>query len=155
MSTITIRRMSLKDLTAVLEIERANFPQPWTRRHFLTELERRDASLPLVAVIDSQIVGYSVCWFIADEMQIATVSVHPQYHGQRIGETLLRKSLEEAHARGCRRAFLEVRRSNRAAIHLYQRLGFHPIGSRPRFYGDEDALLMSKRLTPPESNPST
>lgn len=42
---------------------------------------------------------------------------------------------------------LEVRASNHAAIHLYEKEGFEIVGSRPRFYNDgEDAILMNKYL---------
>ena len=47
---------------------------------------------------------------------------------------------------GCENArfTLEVRRSNYAAIHLYEREGFQAAGMRRRYYQDngEDALVM-------------
>jgi ribosomal-protein-alanine N-acetyltransferase len=41
---------------------------------------------------------------------------------------------------------LEVRVSNAAAIHLYEKLGFESVGIRPNFYTKpkEDALIMWK-----------
>jgi len=41
---------------------------------------------------------------------------------------------------------LEVRPTNWAAISLYESLGFSTTGRRPRYYGDEDALLMTLNL---------
>jgi ribosomal-protein-alanine N-acetyltransferase len=41
---------------------------------------------------------------------------------------------------------LEVRPSNVAARVLYRSLGFDETGVRPRYYGDEDALLMTLDL---------
>ena len=40
---------------------------------------------------------------------------------------------------------LEVRESNRAAIALYEKMGFGQVGRRKRFYADpeEDALLLT------------
>jgi ribosomal-protein-alanine N-acetyltransferase len=44
---------------------------------------------------------------------------------------------------------LEVRPTNRAAIHLYRRVGFAAIGFRRNYYGDgEDALDMHLELDP-------
>ncbi|HTG42464.1 MAG TPA: hypothetical protein VK697_12715, partial [Methylomirabilota bacterium] len=44
-----------------------------------------------------------------------------------------------------RQATLEVRLSNKAARHLYEKFGFRPVGVRPRYYSDdgEDALIMT------------
>ena len=41
---------------------------------------------------------------------------------------------------------LEVRPTNGVAISLYESLGFRTTGRRPRYYGDEDALLMTPNL---------
>jgi ribosomal-protein-alanine N-acetyltransferase len=42
---------------------------------------------------------------------------------------------------------LEVRPSNATARTLYRSLGFRETGRRPRYYGDEDALLMTLDLS--------
>jgi [ribosomal protein S18]-alanine N-acetyltransferase len=47
---------------------------------------------------------------------------------------------------GAKRVYLEVRPSNLAARALYGSLGFAETGVRPRYYGDEDALLMTLDL---------
>ena len=44
-------------------------------------------------------------------------------------------------------AYLEVRISNFAAIHLYQKFGFSEAGIQKKYYQDEeDALVMEKYL---------
>ncbi len=52
--------------------------------------------------------------------------------------------LAEAARAGATRATLEVRRSNTAALRLYERLGFHVAAVRPRYYSkpEEDALIL-------------
>jgi ribosomal-protein-alanine N-acetyltransferase len=47
---------------------------------------------------------------------------------------------------GARRVHLEVRPSNAAARALYEAMGFSTTGLRRRYYGDEDALLMTLDL---------
>ncbi len=46
---------------------------------------------------------------------------------------------------------LEVRVSNAGAIALYERYGFHGVGTRPRYYADngEDAIIMWRALGTP------
>jgi [ribosomal protein S18]-alanine N-acetyltransferase len=39
-----------------------------------------------------------------------------------------------------------VRPTNVAAMALYESLGFLETGRRPRYYGDEDAVLMTLNL---------
>ena len=70
----------------------------------------------------------------------------------RLAESLLRRLLAIARQGGADTAFLEVRRSNRAAIHLYQSEGFCETGLRRGYYpasqGREDAILMAMPLLP-------
>jgi len=54
-------------------------------------------------------------------------------------------ALRETIHKGYRLATLEVRASNTAAQTLYRRFQFEVVGSRPRYYRDnnEDALIMT------------
>jgi ribosomal-protein-alanine N-acetyltransferase len=55
---------------------------------------------------------------------------------------------EIAVTKGVRSVFLEVRKSNDAAIALYGKLGFKPVGKRSNYYSEtgEDALVFMKKL---------
>ena len=54
---------------------------------------------------------------------------------------------EEGRKRGIKTFFLEVRKSNAPAIHLYESCGFAAQGIRKNFYENprEDGILMCKR----------
>ena len=60
---------------------------------------------------------------------------------------MLLKLMEEGYRMGVEAFTLEVRKSNEAAIHLYEKLGFVTEGIRKNFYEEptEDALIMWKR----------
>lgn len=147
-----LRRMRPEDLEQVLAIEQRNFHEPWTRRSFLAEVETAPLSQPLVVVYENQIVGYIVPWFIADELQIANVTVHEDFRRRGLARRLIMHVCDLAKRRNCRVAHLEVRRSNTAAWQLYESLGFEITSVRRNYYGpSEDALLMSKNLTPTTS----
>jgi ribosomal-protein-alanine N-acetyltransferase len=145
-----IRRMKLDDLNTVLDIDRLSFPLPWSERTYRYELlENRSSHMYVVEVVEDQIpkiVGYVGFWFIVDEAHISTLAVHPDYRGQGIGELLLRTALNGANDLDARIVTLEVRTSNDAAIRLYEKFDFKVVGSRPRYYRDnnEDALLMTR-----------
>jgi ribosomal protein S18 acetylase RimI-like enzyme len=59
---------------------------------------------------------------------IGNVAVHPRWRGRSIGRALVEAALEEIANRGGTWVGLEVRADNAAARHLYERLGFEPVG---------------------------
>jgi ribosomal-protein-alanine N-acetyltransferase len=65
-----------------------------------------------------------------------------------IGSGLLRELEKKALELKLSFLTLEVRSGNSAAIALYERLGFVPVGRRKNYYERprEDALLMTKQL---------
>jgi ribosomal-protein-alanine N-acetyltransferase len=147
-----LRPMRAEDLGQILAIERRNFHEPWSRRSFLAEIETAPLSQPLAVVYENQIIGYIVPWFIADELQIANVAVHEDFRRRGLARQLIMHVCDLAEHRNCRVAHLEVRRSNTTALRLYESLGFQTTAARRNYYGpNEDALLMSKNLTPAAS----
>jgi ribosomal-protein-alanine N-acetyltransferase len=60
------------------------------------------------------------------------------------GRRIMDEVIAVGRARKCMLATLEVRRSNLAAIRLYEALGFRTVGMRPNYYNDnhEDAAVM-------------
>lgn len=140
--------MAEADIPGVIEIDRNSFSLPWPERSFHYEVSQNELSIPLVAERpQGQIVGFIVVWVIIDEAHIGTVAVSVEARRLGIGELLVNEGLRRGKERGCLQAFLEVRRGNLAAIHLYQKIGFEVDGVRRRYYADngEDALLMSLR----------
>lgn len=149
-AAIHVRGMTMADLKAVIDIDHLSFPIPWSERTYKYELiENRSSYMHVVEIQENQIqkvVGYVGFWFIVDEAHISTLAVHPDYRGQGIGELLLQTALEDAERLDARIMTLEVRISNQAAINLYRKYDFKVVGSRPRYYRDnnEDAILMTR-----------
>jgi ribosomal-protein-alanine N-acetyltransferase len=138
--------MAESDLDAVLAIERASFPAPWTREHFRHEL-RAAHSYPFVAVIDGAVRGYCCLQSLFEEAQILDIAVDPEQRGRGIARLLMDHAFTIARKQGAEFMALEVRASNGAAITLYEQLGFDRTGTRQGYYaGNEDAVLMEKSL---------
>jgi ribosomal-protein-alanine N-acetyltransferase len=135
--------MTTGDLNDVLVIERKSFSKPWTRAMFLAELSGNPCARFFVAVAGAELVGYIGCWVVADEMQIVNLAVRKDAWRRGVASRLLRYAFECA-GTDLLRAYLEVRRSNQAAIEMYERFGFRRAGVRRGYYDDpkEDALLM-------------
>ncbi len=140
-----LRRGTMADLDAVVAIEQAVFPAPWTRRMFEESLCGPGAAF-VVAHIDQRIVGYALVRIIADEAELLTIAVALNAQRQGIGDRLMQWVIAQAQAARATMLYLEVRVSNAAAQRLYQRCGFAPCGRRVRYYQQpiEDALVMAK-----------
>lgn len=147
--TLRIRRMQSEDLPQVFELDRNSFSLPWPERSFRFELENNEVSRCWVAELLPEsgaplLVAMIVVWMIADEVHVATLAVSPEYRRQKIAQRLLAHTLIDAYHSGANSSFLEVRRSNQAAITLYQRFGYREVAVRRNYYKDnqEDAILM-------------
>jgi [ribosomal protein S18]-alanine N-acetyltransferase len=142
-----IRRLSLHDLDAIVEIENAVYPTPWSRSMFAGELAKRSSfSLGAFDADVGGLVAYLIVSRYVDAWHIMNVAVHPGYRRQGVASRLL-DELFELTAGDPRRGYtLEVRVSNGSAIALYERFGFEPSGIRRGYYTDnrEDALIMWK-----------
>jgi ribosomal-protein-alanine N-acetyltransferase len=130
--TIEIRRLTLADLAAIERIERRAYPTPWSRSMFAGELAK-PASICLAAVdtdADEMLVAYLIISRYADAWHVMNVAVHDDYRGHGIATQLLNRLFELTEADDRRGYTLEVRISNRAAIKLYEKLGFVAFGVR-------------------------
>jgi ribosomal-protein-alanine N-acetyltransferase len=146
---ITVRDMTLDDVTAVSVLEQKLFPiDAWPLQMFLDELAQPDTRRYLVAESADGIVGYAGLMCIEPIADVQTIAVVPDYEGRGIGSTLLTTLIDEARRRYAADLLLEVRADNPRAQRLYLRFGFEQIHVRPRYYRDGvDALIMRLQLT--------
>ncbi|MEA2299079.1 MAG: [ribosomal protein S18]-alanine N-acetyltransferase [Solirubrobacteraceae bacterium] len=142
MTVAEIRPFVYADLPQVIGIERRAFPTPWSLAMFVLELSK-PSGLCLVASRSQRIVGYTVCSRYDTVWHVMNVAVDPDLRRQGIARALLGELYERVNDPEAQFT-LEVRRSNRAAIELYERDGFRTAGMRRRYYQDngEDALIM-------------
>ncbi len=149
--SLIMRPMQADDLGAVMAVERLAYPFPWTEGIFRDCL--RVGYSCWVYTLAEAVIGYGVMSVAAGEAQILNLCIHPQQQGQGLGRQLLQRLLSVARKHGADTAFLEVRVSNRNALHLYESVGFNEIGLRRDYYpsknGHEDAVVMALSLTDP------
>ncbi len=140
--------MQQEDIGAVHELEKRLFLSPWTKKMFLMELQQPGLRLSVVVKDKNVIAGYIFIHYIIDEIHIVNIAVAPEYQRCGIAQMILQNIIQAAAKAGYVRAHLEVRKSNLAAIALYQKLGFKIVGVRKNYYQaeKEDALLMSLEL---------
>jgi ribosomal-protein-alanine N-acetyltransferase len=144
--------MRLADVPAVMKIEKQAFPKPWRASAYEYEITRNQlASYQALSCQlgdkPSELIGYAGHWFMAEEIHISTIAVHPKWRGRKLGELLFLNSLLlafEYKRPSAALVTLEVRRSNIVAQNLYRKYRFEIVGERKRYYqGNEDALIMT------------
>lgn len=140
---INIRKLNTQDVQAVSAIEEATFSMPWSVSAF-EEMAKSENALYLVAEIEGRIAGCCGLTKILDEGNINNVVVGEAFRGEGVACMLLSELIRQGRELGIRAFTLEVRESNKAAVHVYEKLGFISEGIRPGFYNKpkENALIM-------------
>jgi ribosomal-protein-alanine N-acetyltransferase len=145
---LRLRPLVPSDLPAVLAIEAASFPAPWSRQQFEEEQATEWSTTLVAEAPGGQVAGFVVFWLVADELHILDVATDPSLRRSGVARALLAEAERRAAAREVALITLEVRRSNAAAQALYAGLGYARAGVRPRYYENdgEDAIVMHKAL---------
>lgn len=154
MNDLVLEAATEDDLPTLLDLERRCQSHPWTEAHFREEMARSADGSVLVLRSPSVSAGaqrgiraYLVLRLVASELHVLNLAVEPEHRGRGLGRWLLSFALDLGFRRGARCALLEVRQSNRAALDLYQSVGFEPVLVRRGYYQDprEDAIVLEKR----------
>jgi len=130
-------------LPAVVEIERASNPAPWSEGSFRAEIGSFEGEF-LVLLAGGGPVGFGGYWAVVDEAHITNIAVAPDHRRRGYGRRILEELLRRAANRGLVCSTLEVRASNHPAMSLYESLGYQTVARRKRYYPDnqEDALVL-------------
>jgi len=142
------RAMQETDLSAVMEIENNSYEFPWTEGIFSDCLA--NGYLSLLYLQNGQIQAYLVSQFVVDECHLLNLCVRKDAQNHGLGAKMVQHLMNQARQNDMGSIFLEVRVSNEAAIHLYDKLGFNEIGLRRDYYpasnGREDALVLAHEI---------
>lgn len=137
--------MQISDIDIVFAIEKEIFIDPWTLESFRIEIDNIHNSYPCVLLLDNIVAGYAVVWHYSGEIHIGNFAVHPKYRRQGLGKRLLKHIFNKFY--NYNTAYLEVRKSNTAAINLYKSFAFEELYVRKKYYSNnEDAILMWRKI---------
>jgi ribosomal-protein-alanine N-acetyltransferase len=159
----TVRRASLDDLDAIMELETSTFTSDaWSRGSMRAELGSRHGYFLVAEAArveegesqhpDTVLAGYAglLAPVGSGQADIQTIAVAPTARQHGLGRALMVALLEEARRRQASEVFLEVRADNPQAQALYVSLGFEQIAVRSRYYQPDgvDAHIMRLDLAP-------
>ncbi len=140
-----IRPWTKSDIDAIAMIERFSFLDPWSKEN-LSDVLRYPHYHSFLVEEGGQVCGYGCLIVMFEHAEIANIAVAAPYRGRGVGNALLQAMHHRAKLLGAEQCLLEVRVSNANAIGLYKKNGYEQYGVRARYYGNEDALLMRKKL---------
>ena len=149
MKQLIIRAANKDDAESLAEIEKACFTTPWSMEALRQDLIGNENAIYIVVQGDEgELLGYLSVWCVADEGQIMTVAVMPEHRRKHVASVLMHAMLKVTEERGVKSHTLELRKSNEAALGLYEKFGFREIGVRKNFYRfpTEDAIVMMKNM---------
>lgn len=137
--------MGVERLAEVLVVEHRAYEFPWTESIFKDCL-KAGYSAWLLEDDEGTVIGYGMLSFAVDEAHVLNLCVDPLLQGRGWGRRMLDHLMKLARAASCVIVLLEVRKSNKAALKLYEGVGFQRLGVRKGYYparqGREDALVL-------------
>jgi [ribosomal protein S18]-alanine N-acetyltransferase len=155
MNDISPRPATDDDLMQVTQIESMSNLPPWSQEAFAAELVKKTSHFWVLTdnETDEKIFAYIVCSFVGEQAHIQTLGVGRAFRRRGYATLLLRFLINFILRKGGDSIYLEVRKSNTAAIALYQQLGFVILKTVKGIYPDgEEGFAMlfrfqSERLT--------
>lgn len=115
----------------------------------IKEVEQENSNIfakAIAYIVDEKKVGELKYSLIYDRIEIDNIFVEEPYRNKKIGTKLMAYLITVAIENNAKNITLEVRVSNQIAIKLYKNFGFKEVAIRKYYYGDEDAILMEKRV---------
>ena len=145
--TVGVRFARDGDLSLLTSLEESLFPDAWGAGAIRSHLAS-DSAVSLIAEGDTgEALGYLLGLSLVGEGELLRIAVTKPARRAGVGKAILHSFLDILKENGAEACFLEVRKSNEAAIALYRGSGFLPVGERKNYYKNptEDALLLVLR----------
>ena len=94
------------------------------------------------------VIGFLEISFVLEQCDIVNFEIKEEFRAKGIGTRFLKYAIFDIKSKGIKEIFLEVRKSNLAAIKLYKKMGFDEIDVRKDYYKNptEDAIIMKGKI---------
>lgn len=147
--TYSYRLAEDSDLSALVLLDQVANPHPWGEGLISQNLNPKRINW-LVLDQSHTLCGWLSASTLLDESELEIIMVSPSVRRQGLAQALIHVWLNDIKRIPVNVCLLEVRESNLAARHLYEKLGFIQVGRRKNYYptetGKEAAILMNLTL---------
>ncbi len=141
---INIKKMTKFDLEKI-RYDLDKFDDFWSYDILSSEINSKN-SIYFTAEENNEIVGFAGIWIAPFEIDIMNIVVRKDKRNQKIATKLMRKLLEFSKETGKEEITLEVNEKNIVAIKLYEKFMFEKLGIRKKYYKDDNAIIMTRKL---------
>ncbi|MCM1130297.1 MAG: ribosomal protein S18-alanine N-acetyltransferase [Roseburia sp.] len=139
-----IRKYVKEDISRIVELEKNHLESSLEESFYLSDLNNPLAR-HYVFEVDLKILGFISSVFDGFSLEILNFVIDKPYQSKGYGTRALATFLDELVPLGLNNVSLEVRQSNKKAIHVYEKLGFKTIRVKKEYYKNkEDAYFMQK-----------
>ena len=150
-----VRLFEREDIESVVSINRSCLPENYPDQFFLGLFHHAPKAF-LVAECDEGICGYIMCRIErgissfgrspVKKGHIVSVAIRTEHRHKGVGSRMVNAAMKGMKEYGASEFFLEVRKTNEAAIKVYEKLGYSVRRVLRGYYRDgEDAYLMIKK----------
>ncbi|CAM3084497.1 GCN5-related N-acetyltransferase [Legionella steigerwaltii] len=151
--TFKIRRMTESDIDAVYAIEKNVHIAPWSR-DILRDCVRVGYDCRVFEMDEGNnllVGGYIISRHSNNCCHILNFCIARPFQSKGYGRQFLQQILHSlTELQHIDYTILEVRPSNKAALHLYESMGFEQVEIKPGYYAEgssvEDAIVLKKKL---------
>jgi len=146
---VEVREVENDDLEALLSLEKAAFDTDRLSRRSFRHWISGGKRAFLVATVDGTLAGYILVIYHRGTRlaRLYSIATDPSFRGRGIARRLIEAGERAASDSGRFIMRLEVATDNKAAIALYESLGYLTFGSYRDYYDDHgDAARMQKRI---------
>lgn len=142
-----IKTLDENDVSEIYRIEKSCFTKPWEKSVILGTVKQK-TYVYIGAFENGVLVGYGSAAVIHNECYVNRIAVVESSRKKGVGSAIVAAMIEFCENEGDDFISLEVRKSNSAAIALYEKHGFEKVGERRNFYDNptENALIMTHKF---------
>ena len=158
--TLRVRSMRNDDIDRVYAIEEVAHRAPWSRQ-ILNDcvLVNYDCRvLEIESDKELELAGYVISRYDGDICHVLNICIAPALQNKGYGQFLLQNVIDSLTKSAFGSLLLEVRPSNPAALHIYQKMGFKQTGIKRGYYREgsviEDGIVLEKQIIGPSGTPS-
>lgn len=143
----TLRKVGLESINSLANLHKSAFQRGWGAHDFALFLQ--DKHMKLLGAYPAkrrEPAAFLLLRSVAEEAEIISIAVARKYRRKGLALALLNMALDELYDEGILELHLEVDEKNKAAVKLYEGLGFEVVGTRKAYYQGEKGAPANNAL---------